>query len=227
MSSDRPLNAGWDEDPAGYDERRRCWLNDRRVAVVSAELPAGEATVLELGSGTGWLLRRLAAERPDVRFVGLEPLEGYVAFAAREPAQGQIGYVTGIAEDAATLLAGERFDLVLSNDVLHHVEDLERVCAAVAAVARPGARWLALEPNPANPYVRVRHTVTAGEAVFDAPAFLSAAARAGWRLLRRGNLFLVPPQVGHAPGWMAAIERRLESRARLAGGLALELELGA
>lgn len=46
--------------------------NRRTVAAVAALLPARPASVLDIGSGTGSLLRPLATMRPDCRFTGIE-----------------------------------------------------------------------------------------------------------------------------------------------------------
>jgi tRNA G46 methylase TrmB len=72
----RPYNSVYDADPARYHALRSCWLNQRRGCFVETWLrqqPAGP--VLELGSGTGMLLNRLAAALPDREFCGLDPLD--------------------------------------------------------------------------------------------------------------------------------------------------------
>jgi SAM-dependent methyltransferase len=100
--SPAPLNSHWDGRPHEYDELRACWLNQRRLAFLvdqirATNLPSG-ATVLEVGSGTGWLLRRLAARFPEHRFVELEPDAAYVDFA-RQNAQPNEQHSVGVAEE--------------------------------------------------------------------------------------------------------------------------------
>jgi 2-polyprenyl-3-methyl-5-hydroxy-6-metoxy-1,4-benzoquinol methylase len=223
-------NAGWDAYPAQYDEKRSCWLNERRIAFVARSLEEVPASshVVELGSGTGWLLLRLAELRPDLRFSGIEPLDSYVAYSqARARSAGvtdRVRFVLGTAERADRLVQ-EPGHVVLSNDVLHHVERVDAAARAAASLASPEARWLAIEPNPANPYVFVRHAVLRGERPFDAKTFLGCAEAAGWQLVDRRRLFLVPPQIKRAPRWAQDLERRFEHLSLLAGGLALELRM--
>src|SRR4051794_23200688 len=73
----RSLNAQWEGRPEAYEELRRCWLNERRLRFLTeqlqaAALPAG-SRVLELGCGTGWLVRQLAGRLPHLEFTGLDP----------------------------------------------------------------------------------------------------------------------------------------------------------
>lgn len=223
----RPLNASFDDDPAGYDRRRECWLNRRRASVVLDRLAARPVrAVLEVGAGTGTLLTRLAVARPDLRFTGVEPLDGYVRFARRRAARlglRNLEFHVGTAEQLPTEVAGQVFSYVLSNDTLHHVDDVAAGAQAVARVTAPGAGWLAIEPNRLNPYVLGYHALTAGERNFAPRAFLAAASAAGWRLERRTYLFVVPTAVKSVPAWVARAELVLERVPVLAGGLALEL----
>jgi 2-polyprenyl-3-methyl-5-hydroxy-6-metoxy-1,4-benzoquinol methylase len=230
----RPLNARWDDDPTGYDHVRTCHLNDRRTAFVAARLTDGHSGghVVEIGSGTGWLLRKLAVLRPDLRFTGVEPLENYVRFAVEATCEQdlgeRVGFVRGTAEGLEAALSGatDAPRWVLTNDVLHHVADVPAAVRATTAIAAPGARWLAIEPNAVNPYVFAMHTIKRGEAVFRSGPFLDAAGACGWTLRQRSRLFLVPPFVRRPPAWATRLEARFEHVAPIAGGLALELSLG-
>jgi len=223
------LNAGFDSDPEGYDRIRRCWLNQRRTLFVIERLReygiGPGAAVLELGSGTGWLLRELAQAFPEVRFCGLEPLDAYVAYASERTPAPNVRFVCSRAENAAACL-DEKFQVILSNDVLHHVESVTHVCGSAAGVAEPGCYWLAMEPNPLNPYVRCSQFLKRGERNFDLREFARAAAASGWHVGSREYLFLVPPFFREAPEWLQELERRLEGFPLLGGGVCLESVYG-
>jgi SAM-dependent methyltransferase len=225
------LNAEWDDRPADYASTRDCWLTRRRLRYMTevvGALPEG-ARVLEIGSGAGEILIALALGHPRIRFVGLEPQASYVAFAseaARRQGASNVSFRPGTAEEADAALAGEpAFDLIVSNDVLHHVVNQERAAAAAARVARTGTGWLAIEPNWRNLYVLLRCAWKRGEANFWPAPFLRAARRAGWTGGRRSFLFLIPPFVKEPFPFFARLEERFEHLSPLAGGVALLLTM--
>ncbi|MGQ7296176.1 class I SAM-dependent methyltransferase [Quadrisphaera sp. KR29] len=223
----RRYNAGYDEQPEAYESLRAAGhMTRRRVEYFEGVLRRVPGRVLEVGSGTGTLLRRLAGAHPDRRFTGVEPLPNYVEFAnARSADLGltNVVFEVGTGEALPAGVADGSVDLIISVDALHHVEDLDAVIAEASRVAAPGARWRAMEPNRLHPYVFLWHTVTAGERTFDAGDFLRRARAAGWRLAGRDRLYIFPSTVQQVPPWAERLERLLERVPFLSGGLALDL----
>lgn len=90
------------------------------------------ATVLDVGSGGGDVARRLAAwmraDGIDAHITGIDPDARAHAFAT---ATTTAGVDFEQASSDALVVAGRRFDVVLSNHVLHHLDD-----AALAALVR-------------------------------------------------------------------------------------------
>ncbi len=79
--------------------------------------------VLDIGCGGGDVLRRIVARGRahgfEITGVGIDPDERSLAVAQAAPAMPGIRYR---ATDSATLVAGgERFDIVVSNHLLHHL----------------------------------------------------------------------------------------------------------
>ncbi|MEW6264420.1 MAG: methyltransferase domain-containing protein [Thermodesulfobacteriota bacterium] len=99
--------------------------------------------VIELGCGSGALLRRLPA---GLR-VGLEPVQGLLTAT-----QGFSG-VIGAVEDLP--FQDECFDIVYFNYSLHHVVDKELGLAEAARITRPGGRLIVIEPNGDHPQRRL------------------------------------------------------------------------
>jgi ubiquinone/menaquinone biosynthesis C-methylase UbiE len=223
----RSLNSQWEGQPDAYEELRRCWLNGRRLQFLAerleaARLPDG-SRVLELGCGTGWLVRELAGRLPQLAFTGLDPDPSYVRYAREHAAHGNERYLEGTAEGLPA--APDRFAVVLSNDVLHHVASLGQTFENAARVAQTGTEWLAIEPNYLNPYTFARQQFTFDERNFFPRQAVRAGRASGWRLTGRQHLFLIPPFVRTAPGWMVALERRFEGVPPLAGGVCLRFRL--
>ncbi|WP_194396911.1 methyltransferase domain-containing protein [Microbacterium atlanticum] len=138
------------------------------------------ARVLDIGSGGGDLVARLAAaarrDGLDVSWVGIDPDErAHEVAEAREPIPG----ATFRCADAATLVAeGDTFDAVVSNHVLHH---LGPGLPAFAAESRALSRGVVLHSDIARS--RIAYGLYAvGITPFQAGTFLRTD---GLRSIRR------------------------------------------
>lgn len=85
------------------------------------------ARVLDLGCGGGDVIAQLAARTGDdglrVEWVGVDPDPRALEVAQTRPAPPRTTFLC--ADGAELLTAGERFDLVLSNHVVHHLTPAE------------------------------------------------------------------------------------------------------
>lgn len=118
---------------AGWD---RIWRRHLRDA-----LTGPDATVLDIGCGGGDVVRYLAdlAERDglDVRFTGIDPDERAIEFAhSFEDGYDNVRFRRARAGEFAD--EGRRFDAVISNHVLHHLDadERERILSDSRALAR-------------------------------------------------------------------------------------------
>lgn len=96
-------------------------------------------TVLDLGCGYGWHCK-FAADNQAAGVLGIDQSEKMIAEARRRNAAPCIEYrVCGIHEFD---YPAERYDLVVSNLVLHYIADLEEVYCRVHATLKPGGVFL-------------------------------------------------------------------------------------
>ena len=96
---------------------------------------------LEIGSGTGTLLRRLRDRGYDVQGVDLS--EALIAESRRWHNDLPLQQVAGTA-----LPFGDRtFDIVMSFDVLEHIPDTDAHLREVRRVLKPGGAYLIQTPN--------------------------------------------------------------------------------
>ncbi|WIE65873.1 methyltransferase domain-containing protein [Curtobacterium sp. MCLR17_036] len=103
------------------------WRSAWRTHIVPALPVDGRARVLDLGCGGGDLARAVvrwaASDGFDVEVVGVDPDPRAIDAASRRAPRG----VTFRQQSSGELVAaGERFDVVVSNHVLHHLGDDER-----------------------------------------------------------------------------------------------------
>ena len=98
------------------------------------------ATLLDIGCGGGDVLRRLAhwtrRDGLSVALTGADPDERALQYARAQANPPEMRFLQA---DAAALLArGERFDVVVSNHLLHHLRDAEllKLCRACTTLSR-------------------------------------------------------------------------------------------
>lgn len=115
---------------------RRLYIHELRP-LLSADAPT---TVLDIGSGGGDLAVLLAQwSRRDkllLEITGADPDARACAFAARRPRPANVRFVQ--ADSSSLVREGRRFDVVISNHVLHHLQptDLARLLADSQVLAR-------------------------------------------------------------------------------------------
>ena len=96
-------------------------------------------TVLDLGCGYGWHCK-FAAEQGAASVLGIDQSGRMIEEANRRNASGQIEYrICGIHEFD---FPEEKYDLVVSNLVLHYVEDLQEVYRKVYITLKSGGTFL-------------------------------------------------------------------------------------
>ncbi|NLF64805.1 MAG: class I SAM-dependent methyltransferase [Chloroflexi bacterium] len=112
---------------------------ERRLAMIRRWTKLEGATILDNGAGLGTYLAAFAPYS-DRRF-GLE-VEMERAQKARERASG---VAVGVGEWLP--FASDSFDVVLSNEVIEHVQDDARYAAEMVRVTRSGGRIVVFAPN--------------------------------------------------------------------------------
>ena len=128
---------------ADIEERHWWFVARRRILreVIGAVLPPSkEATIVDVGCGTGANLATLAA---DYRCVGIDTSADAIALARRR--FPNVHFLEGFAPAD---LGGEmqRAQLVLLTDVLEHVPDDFALLSDLLAAARPGTHFVVTVP---------------------------------------------------------------------------------
>jgi SAM-dependent methyltransferase len=115
------------------------WADAARIADYAAAMPRGAARVLDIGPGDGWPSLPLAAARPEVEVVGIDPspVRARVCVAnAKRLALANARFLNG---DAARLpFADTRFDGIVAANSLEEAAEPASVFAELARVLRPG-----------------------------------------------------------------------------------------
>ena len=131
--------------------RRRRGSGRRRGRCSSAwrrrprQTPHGPPRLLEIGCWVGFLLAEAQAQ--GLAAEGIEPSD-FAAAYARE----QHGLVVQHASLAEAELDEGAFAAIVMADVIEHLIDPGRRCAAAASCSRRAAGWRSCCPTPARPW---------------------------------------------------------------------------
>ena len=123
-----------------FNPVRLAWIRDRLLARFgrdgAAPRPLQGLRILDIGCGGGLVSEPMA--RLGAEVVGVDASHRNVEVARIHAAQGglAVDYRQGTAEDL--LAAGERFDAVLSLEVVEHVADPAAFLGACAGLVSPG-----------------------------------------------------------------------------------------
>ncbi len=143
MPYERDVQAFGDRAPgyeAGYRGRMHRDLA-ARAAEVALEVDPQPRRVLDVGCGTGLLLRLLAERLPGSKqLVGIDAAPGMISVADATEHDSRISFVTGVAEELP--YPDGSFDLVVSMTSFDHWQDQQAGLTQCLRVLSPGGRFV-------------------------------------------------------------------------------------
>jgi len=134
----------FDRWAATYD---RHWMQrrifepvQRTVLTLAAQEVPHPAAILDVGCGTGRLLRLAEGQFPSAKLVGVDAASEMVKQAAASTSGSAIRFQQSSAEELP--FPNGQFDLIFSTLTFHHWRDQGKGIAEVARVLAPNGRWL-------------------------------------------------------------------------------------
>ena len=118
---------------------------------LAADIVHQPVSVLDVGCGTGKLLRRATTYWPEAQLIGVDPANGMIEEAKRLTPNAT--FFTGMSE--ALPLQDVSVDLALSTLSFHHWQDQAAGIREIARVLRPGGYFILVDPSFPDWLVRV------------------------------------------------------------------------
>jgi len=169
-----------------YERSKWQWLHFDRVHGRAFDLAKRfdtPNTILDVGCGTGRLLRAAGRRWPNARLVGVDPSAGMVrAGTALTPADLHVAGAEEIPLEDGSI------DLAFSTIAFHHWSDPERGLREIARVLRPGGGFVLIDnlgPQWIAPYLKDRPYLTADERA-------ALWTKAGLRVLEQRPVVILP-----------------------------------
>ncbi len=134
---------------------QRVFFDPSHQAVIglAASVVQQPESVLDVGCGTGRLLRRAHASWPGARLIGVDPANGMVETAKRLTPNAT--FFTGMAE--ALPLEDASVDLAFSTISFHHWQDQAAGLREIARVLRPGGYFILADISVPGWLARIIH----------------------------------------------------------------------
>jgi len=168
-------------------------VQEKVLEMAAAQVPR-PAAILDIGCGTGRLLRAAAERFPGARLEGVDAAEGMIKQAtATLPPGVQIHFQQATAESLP--FPDGTFGLVFSTMTFHHWSDQQKAIGEVRRVLAPGGRWLLADMVAKGPMVLVLRLLRIGRVV--SPSGLDKMLRSeGMAVIARKK---VPGTGGYVP----------------------------
>ncbi len=99
-------------------------------------------TVLDLGTGNGYYLSKIAARFPDKSYHGVDVSPELIAIAETEVGGGKLSFSPRYLFDVT-----EPYDFVLMRLLLQHLDDIQTVLDHVATITKPGGSVLIIDSH--------------------------------------------------------------------------------
>ena len=146
MPPDRDI-AAFEARAAGYEHG---WLGrlhhdiaDRTADLAMATQPHPQR-LLDVGCGTGYLLRALARRCPDAeQLAGIDPAPSMIEIATTSADDDRLSFSVGVAERLP--YPDRAFDLVVSSTSFDHWSDQQAGLRECARVVQPGGRLVLVD----------------------------------------------------------------------------------
>lgn len=136
----------FDERAATWDDPAKVERAQRTAAAIKARLALADSVrLLEYGAGTGLVSQALQDAVGPITLA--DTSAGMREQIQRKIEAGSLHHarVWDIDLNTAATPPGERFDLIVTSMVLHHVEQLDPMLAAFAALLEPGGHLCVLD----------------------------------------------------------------------------------
>lgn len=191
------------------DRLSATFANERLSRAVTNIYPLQGKRLIDLGCGDGTY--SLGLVQSGAAFVlGIDPSPAAIASAQLKAAEhGLEDRLTFQTGNIYELSVEENFDCIVLRGVLHHLPDARSALAAVAPLA---PHILIVEPNGANPVVKLIEKTSRYHIEHEEQSFLFSTIKgwleqAGMRTVRCDYVNLVPM---FCPDWMAKVCRAVE-----------------
>ena len=142
--TDEAVRRQYDRLASGYDQRWSRYITKTLTFLKSWASVPPEATILDIGCGTGEFERLVLCEQPEQRMVGVD-ISGKMLELAQQKCQAYPNVTFCIASASRLPFPDRNFDVVVSASALHYFDEPDVSLAEMRRVVKPGGSVVILD----------------------------------------------------------------------------------
>lgn len=108
-------------------------------------------TIVDIGCGIGHIATYLKGKYDQ--YIGIDHSEKMISFAKDFNPKENVMFYSG--DVGSTDFIIKSADIVFARGFLHHVDDIDKVMTGLRQIAKPGAYFIAIEPNNGNALIQL------------------------------------------------------------------------
>jgi 2-polyprenyl-3-methyl-5-hydroxy-6-metoxy-1,4-benzoquinol methylase len=210
----------YDERTANdYDNLRSGHLLTRRSEIIKDYVVEIKETrtikIAEVGSGTGIMGYLLSGQFPSIQFDSYDNNQGFINYASEHYARNNLSFQYMDIEKDST---SQKYDIVFSVDMLHHLKDLKAGINNVCKMLKTSGHWIIIEPNIGNPYIYLYQLFAKNEGLF-VPALAEKEIVKYFTVIQKKYAFIIHSAFKRPFKWLIFLERQIENNGLLGGSV--------
>ncbi len=169
----------------------------------------------EIGCGSGRLSYLLANCYKNYKIESFELNRGFVEYAQEKFKSPNLNFQFLDIEKSKL---PEKFDVLVTIDVLHHLKDIKKSIANIQSSLKKEGKWIIIEPNIYNIYIFLFQLLSKNEKLFYQIETEKELLK-NFTILNKKYCFFIPFWLKNPPNWLKNLEIKLENKKFIGGSV--------
>ncbi len=214
-----------DKNANKYDYYRSGHIQNRKFNQIYKSIEKIKQTktitkIGEIGCGTGKISHLLSKKYTNIQIFSYEKNINFVNYAKNNYQAKNLFFNYIDINETETK---EKFDIIITVEMLHHVNDINMVIKNINKSLLPGGWWLAIEPNIYNLYICMFQFIANNEKNFSQCKFKKITKKF-FQIINKEYICLIPSYIKNPNNSFIKLEKKIESFSLIGGSVFYKLK---